>query len=398
MVAKAAAITALAIVAIVIPRVGQAAPLPAPSPCSTVVTRGLVELDWTAVPSAQTYLVTRDGIPLASVPAPAASYKDLRPLLGIHEYCVQATGAGFDPSDLCCTTAPDAFVPANPEGLHASTDLFGKIRFAWQSVDGATQYAISRDGQPLHTSAADETTYVDEAVFGSHQYCLQALNAIGLSGKICTTGAASDTGAFVRLSWGTCSPQVSTQDFHGPDVYTLIASVRGVPMVNVGHDTEITIAPGVPDAWRFDDGGCQTLKRIDLKNEPLGADCPAMLGFNSLTITDYQEDPHGAGSATLRLAITYDDLATDPNQRYVLWKIGFDHSHSVAGTDNDPATCDGVDVPVTLTVMTHILLTYGQYQLPAAPEPSDSEVRWTGLMVPVRTQNTTWGRLKSLYR
>src|SRR5262249_47177909 len=150
---------------------------------------------------------------------------------------------------------------------------------------------------------------------------------IGSSGKVCAVGAALDSGAYIRLSWGTCSPQVSQQNFQGPGVYTLVASARGVPLPNSGHDTQITITPDVPDAWRFDDAGCQGTGRLNLKAEALGADCPAMIGTNPLVITSYYLEP---GSAGLRLAISYDRMVTDPNQRYVLWKIGFDHTHSVS--------------------------------------------------------------------
>jgi len=378
----------------------RAAPLPSPAPCTTVVTRGKVQFSWSAVAGAQRYLVYRDGVLIASPLAPENGYDDLRPLLGIHEYCVQATAAGFDPSDPCCSQASDPFPPSTPKNQQASNDLFGAIRFSWSDVDGATHFAVSRDNQLVYTAAAHETTFLDTGVFLSHQYCVQALNDVGASGRVCATGAATDTGAFVRLSWGTCDPQVSEQDFQGPDVYTLVASARGVPLTNVGHDTEITISSGVPDCWRFDEGGCQGLGRLVLKNEAVGT-CPAMLGLNPLAITDYQVDPNGAGgqgSASLRLAVTYDEMTTDPRQRYVLWTIGFDHGHSAAGTDGDPETCDGADVHMTLTAISHILLTYGQYQLPAAPEPQDAPVRWTGLTHPVRTQMTTWGKVKSLYR
>jgi hypothetical protein len=372
-----------------------AAPLPSPSFCATNATRGLIVFSWTAVPGADGYSVFRDGLLLGTTTY--ASWDDASSSPGTHDYCVRATAAGFDPSDPCCSHSSDAWPPANPRNLHASDDLFGAILFSWGAVDGATQYKVSRDGVLVATSAANETTYMDRPIFVSHAYCVQAINEVGASGKICATGAALDTGAYVRLSWGTCSPQVNEQGWHGPDVYTLVISARGAPGTNLGHDTQITISPRVSDAWRFDDAGCQ-MDRLKLMNEGLGPDCPAMLGQNPLAITDYQIYPDG--SAVMRLAVTYDELVTDPNQRYVLWKVGFDHGHSIPGADNDPATCDGADVPLTFAATSQILLDSWQHEMPPIPEPFDLPVRWTGLNGPSRTptQPTTWGRVKGLYR
>lgn len=372
----------------------RSAPLPSPDFCTTTVSRGLVQFSWGGVVGAQQYLVYRDGVLIGSPLAPTTQWDDARPLSGLHDYCVQATAPGFDPSAACCSHASDPFPPANPKNVQASNDLFGAIRVSWGDVDGETHFLVSRDDQLVYTTAAHETTFFDSPRWDSHRYCVRAMNDIGPSGPICATGAALDTGAYLRLSWGTCTPQVSQQEFHGPDVYTMVISARGVPFTNSGHDTQVTITPDVPDAWRFDDAGCQTLARLSLKHQALGADCPAMVGTNPLAITDYQVYP---GGATLRLAITYDELPTDPQQRYVLWKVGFDHTQSVAGSDSDPSTCDGAEVPLTFAASSQVLLTQTQHNMPVVPETFDAPVRWTGTQ-PVKTRATTWGRVKSLYR
>jgi len=118
-----------------------------------------------------------------------------------------------------------------------------------------------------------------------------------------------------------------------------------------------------------------------------------MLGTNPLAITEYSIDVDG--SAMLRLAVVYDDFTTTANQRYILWKIDFDHTHSIAGSDADPATCDGASIPLNITVVPQILIL-GGLALPLAMEPNDLPAYWNGGQV--RVQPVTWGRVKALYR
>jgi len=239
----------------------------------------------------------------------------------------------------------------------------------------------------------DTTTYLD-GVTGSHHYCVSAYNASGNSAPCCTDGVSVAPAMSARLSWGSCTTQVNNQNFSGPAIYTLVLSVLGGATENVGHDSELRIRPAVPDAWRFDDAGCQTGSRLDLQVAGLGDSCPAMLGANPLTITSYFIDVDG--SAALRLAVTYDNLTTVPNQRYVLWKIGFDHTHSIAGSDADPSTCDGASTPLNLTMDFTTLLLASGFPLNAPLNPNDQPAYWNGGQVP--TKPVTWGRLKGLYR
>jgi len=118
-----------------------------------------------------------------------------------------------------------------------------------------------------------------------------------------------------------------------------------------------------------------------------------MLGANPLRITDYSINLDG--SAALRLAVVYDDFATDPNTRYVLWQIGFDHTHTVEGSDSDPSTCDGGLVPLDFSAITDLLQSGGQ-ALSMTLDLDDQLPTWNGGVVPAR--RTTWGHVKDLYR
>jgi hypothetical protein len=64
--------------------------------------------------------------------------------------------------------------------------------------------------------------------------------------------------------------------------------------------------------------------------------------------------------------------------------------------DSDPKTCDGAATPLRFSLIeSQVLLGNGDH-VDTAPD-TDSPVTWGG-PPPVRTQPTTWGRLKGMYR
>jgi len=374
----------------------MAAQLPAPSSCSTNVTYAHVQFAWAAVDGAQTYTIHRDGIFLTSVAAPTTTWTDT-PAEGEHEYCVEDSASGFTTSNRCCSLAPSVYPPAAPV-CAASWNLAKAIFFHWKDVVGETQYAILRDSHLLQFVAANETTYLDTtATPGYHLYCVRANNLVGSSGLSCATGFALEYyPPRVRLSWHTCDPQTSNQLFQGPGTYTLVVSVIGLPVRIAGNTTKLTIHPILTDAWRFDDGGCQT-DRMHAQVTGLDADCPGIpTGDYPLFIiaADYDLTSHSLG---LHLE-TQQGEAFDPalTQRYVLWRVAFDHSHSMAGSDSDPATCDGAERSLEIDFQSTIHDGYGG-MLDADPETGDAPVRWNGPS-PVGIAPTTWGRVKALYR
>lgn len=367
--------------------------LSTPSPCSAAPSiNGAVLFQWTSSPGALGYRVYRDGTLLTPQGVTNTSFFD-NPGAGSHQFCVEAYNGGAV-SNQCCAIYQALVAPSAPGPCSASNNLPGSIRLTWTDVTGEDGYLILRDGNTLATVPPDTTTFLDGAT-GSHNYCVRAFNAYGHSPDCCTSGFGLLPAMTTRLSWGTCSPQVANQAFLGPGIYTLVLSAKGNATTNYGHDSQLTIHPAVPDAWRFDNAGCQTEQRLDLRVEGIGDTCPAMLGLNSLTITSYFLDVDG--SAALRLAITYDNITTTQDQRYVLWKIGFDHTHSVAGTDADPQTCDGAATPLNFAVTSQIGLPGGLYLI-TTMEPGDQVVTWNGGVSHARIQQTTWGRLKGMYR
>jgi len=219
----------------------------------------------------------------------------------------------------------------------------------------------------------------------------------------------------LRLSWGTCSPQVANADF-AVTTFNLVVSARNLTAAdaNVGTDVTVYVGPNVPEAWRFDDAGCQTGSQITFNAAALSKACPVMKGANSLTITNAAYDAAGLNGPRLniRLAITYDTFTPAPGTEYTLWQVGFIHAFTAGGTDGDPNTCDngslaqcigatnGVTDPNTnpsiLLAATGIPVPF-QYAVPA-----DQFVTWNGAVSGcpgiVPALPATWGKVKGLYR
>ena len=144
----------------------------------------------------------------------------------------------------------------------------------------------------------------------------------------------------VDLSWGTCSPVVSsiTDPASGP--LSLIASQLGNDRIHKAYQVvfHLTAIDGiVPDAWRFDAAGCGSTSRITFNSSPppaLAKACPQFKGPNSLMLSNY--GPWPVSSETLMrglMAVTYSPAPTSlATQRSFLAEFVFDHSRANAGT------------------------------------------------------------------
>jgi len=210
-------------------------------------------------------------------------------------------------------------------------------------------------------------------------------------------GAAHAQGGCYTLSWNSCTPQVADQAFTGPAIYKLVLSATSVDKPNVGHDSNIVIGPNVPDAWRFDDAGCQTGSQMALSNNAFNKACPSMKGTNSLTITNFGYDP-GSKIAALRLAITYDNLLTIvPATRYTLWVMSFDHTYSVAGAGTPGVDCGNADQGLAFNVEFCQMLQVDGFANFIQACPGNAPCTWAG-GPQVPTVPASWGRVKGLYR
>jgi hypothetical protein len=216
---------------------------------------------------------------------------------------------------------------------------------------------------------------------------------------VAVAGAAHAQGnGCVTMSWNSCPVQVPDQMFNGPaGLYKLVISATGVDMPNVGHDTNILIGPNVPDAWRFDDVGCQTGSQLTVAGTAFSKTCPVMKGLNSLAITSYGYD-QATKQVGVRLAVAYDDLTTIlPATRYTLWQITFDHTYSVVGPTSPGVDCGEADQGLSFDIgFCRMLQTSGTTNL-LGPCPGDARTTWQGGPA-VPTVPASWGKVKGLYR
>jgi len=225
-------------------------------------------------------------------------------------------------------------------------------------------------------------------------------------------GTASAQHGCARLSWGSCDPQVQDKAFTTATTYQLVYSIFGSADPNVGTDSQIRIRhlnePGgtqapTPDAWRFDDSGCQTGSQLVISTNGFSKACPAYKGTNPLTITQYAPDVDG--SCFFRLAITYDNFTPVATTRYTVWLLTFDHTFSVAGPSDPGVTCGGAELCENLSFdFAGVLAVSGtQFNIPncdanPAGTPSGTEATWNGgCQAGVATVPATWGKLKGLY-
>jgi len=229
-----------------------------------------------------------------------------------------------------------------------------------------------------------------------------------------------------RLSWGTCDPWVETQNFNGPTAYLLVWSITGTGEANVGTDGNIHIGEfgsgPVPDSWRFDDAGCQTRSQLGLSTSGLTKACPSFKGANDYATASVSLTPQG--QLELRLTETYDSFTPNAANRYTAWVITFDHSFSSAGpTPPDQATCGGAELceGLNLTFADYLTPDNRLVLMPSCdsdwyfPQPywpqspallsgtspaagtSSGFALWNSCYYD-KSQPSTWGRVKGLYR
>jgi streptogramin lyase len=371
--------------------------LTAPSSCNASDNRPTdILFTWADVAAEDGYKVFRDSQLLATLDPNQTSYLDV-PDVGPHLYCVSAF-RGAQTSNQCCDYGSIFAQPLDaPSACYATDDRPDYVQIGWNNVLGADGYRLFRDSGLIAVLPAGAHYYQDlPPTLGTHVYCIRAFRGVVTSEPCCDPGHCDVVSSgTVRLSWNSCDPQRSDTSFSAAGPYTLVVSAVGIGGSNNAHDTRLVIGPTVPDAWRFDAGGCQPDGRLQMLPDAFAPECPALVGLGPLAITDFSYDPD-LHLANVRLAIAYDQMDAVLQQRYTLWKIVFDHTSSLAGADGNPATCDHAGSPVNMEATTQVVLSTGAYQN-LQRDPGDKIATWNG-GVGVPTRPTTWGRLKALYR
>jgi hypothetical protein len=208
----------------------------------------------------------------------------------------------------------------------------------------------------------------------------------------------------MQYSWDDCTPVVARKDFAGPGVYTQAVSALGLdqPIQNFSLVIGFLSDP-IPPAWFFSDlcgffcaTACQPAGRVSLLQG--GTACDTLPGF-TMTAQYWVNLTPGLSGITITGTRT-GSFTPDPNKRYTLARMAFNHSGSVAGAGGS-GTCGGADQPLRFRIGDLYLNGVDQrghatWENCIAAWNSDPDFTDCPLVVPVK--NRTWGQIKSFYR
>lgn len=224
------------------------------------------------------------------------------------------------------------------------------------------------------------------------------------------TATARDSDGTYRISWDGCDPQVLDKVFTTASIYKFVISgdnftPGATEDNNLGYDFKVQVRPVVagplPDAWRFDDAGCQTGSQISLSFSAFSKACPTMAGGAPLPITQYGVDSGNPAYAEIRLAVAYNDVVVQAGLRYTFWQVSLDHSFSVVAPTTPPNDCGEADAQLCIGVTETVLATLRGDSAKLQVKPGDvNYVTWNtpATCDGVPSVPATWGKVKSLYR
>jgi chitodextrinase len=143
------------------------------------------------------YLLRRDGVPVATVPAGATSYSDMG--LTQNTTYTYTVAARDDAGNVSAQSAPvsvttqistDTQAPSVPGGLQGNVASSSRIDLSWNAASdnvGVTGYEIQRDGAAVGTTAG--TSYADTGLSANTRY-VYAVVALDAAGNRSTPSAA----------------------------------------------------------------------------------------------------------------------------------------------------------------------------------------------------------------
>ena len=149
------------------------------------------------------------------------------------------------------------------------------------------------------------------------------------------------------LSWGSCDSDQLEASFTGPGVYRQVISAVGFDAPVHGYSVRLRLTASnvydwptlvLPDAWRFDrPSGCQSEQ---LTVRTLDAACPSLGGDEVSFAVSYSFDGF---DLEIWLLAGFPVLQPDPDTRYTLFALDFDHARSAPGPQDPAEACGGAD-------------------------------------------------------
>jgi hypothetical protein len=228
-------------------------------------------------------------------------------------------------------------------------------------------------------------------------------------------------GGTMSLSWEDCGPLVSNLvPVQGPN--TLTAHVTGHALPHQAFQVWLLlgdVSRTLPDAWRFDEDGCNAGFVGFHDSDPIGlSKCPWFISpsVQRLTISKFQLSPPPLGYATtlgnVVFAAAYPNdgagsPTVNPAIRYKLATFVFDHTFSIPGASPaDGSACGGLDQQICIVAIpgkcTWLDLAGNEFSFGGV---YSSWATVNGLFSgcidvidPVPARPTTWGSIKAQYK
>jgi len=215
----------------------------------------------------------------------------------------------------------------------------------------------------------------------------------------------------IDLSWNACSPLVADINPAGPGPISLYASVSGHSDPHEGYEVWGYVGDAkdlLPDAWAFQEGGCQGPSRFRVDHLPpaeVADKCPAFQGDElSLQIKSFHLATPASGfpqtMGNFVIANVYPSdggiVNPDPNQRYFLARFLFDHTNSVAGASTGEQ-CGGYEQSMCL-FLAPARCNYVYQGIESRFTPGQMFVTFRGECKSVPANAATWGQIKGQYR
>jgi hypothetical protein len=216
----------------------------------------------------------------------------------------------------------------------------------------------------------------------------------------------------VRLDWNDIQCRTTPLDLSLSEPYEVVLGVfvLGQADPQTGYSVRLRIGPAnpsaFPDAWRFDDTGCQSGRLFMNYNNPIPEACPYLfLGLSNIRATRSVSYDASISTEDLKFRLDYvgTSIAPSPTRRYnVVWFV-FDHFNSVTGPSSPPTTCGGLEQAMCFQLSdaqwTDSAGTAHPWTI-ATPFASVNAAALGGAAVCTATpaRAATWGAIKQQYR
>jgi hypothetical protein len=232
------------------------------------------------------------------------------------------------------------------------------------------------------------------------------------------------------IHWGSC-PAFLGSDRYDPTSTSETITVTGNGLSGTIRSVRFTIliwAGGsqVPDAWRFDPGGCE-VGSFAIGQTPAGRLCPPLRGTHASESSkvDYLAFPPGGwsdGREIVRYGVIFDPLVADPTTTYTIARLDIDHSNAILGGTREAGSCNCLERPLCISLhdvvyedgdrVEHTMYLYDEaihwndptnsLLCPGGPDLCEPACSWdqdtTCVASPTSATRASWGRVKAGYR